>query len=823
MVLSSITIIAIVCSILGACLFVTSAVLIYKLRPGRVIHHGKISDISSDTKIPPVRKLAILQGRVISIPSTQRKIPKMPRWPHSLYSSHQPSVAASSTNAHSRVDVRDSRHLLAERDLEAQALPFVTEKDGQHSVLERPIPSRAPRRLEKRRKSISRKSKALLNIPESLPTSSWRSYNEHRSVGDVLTSPVGRLTPPLEGPKEGRDTGVVVEQVSSSASPPVISPFKKSTSEDPSNVPKRSYSGSQDKAVPLMNAKSSDNSAISPNTTKLLVGRSVLKAASISAIPTSAFEPKPTPPSSDTGDSSTGTSGSRINMTRVSYIRKPSPLNLRESTPLSLDFGFPSPPLTAQGQLEATVGESFDQATTIVQHESSNEFQTRPSSRRRSRSRSRSHSCSRSRSTSRSVSRSRSHPHPHRTRKRPPPITVNLPPVQTLPLVVRTPASPPSNNLDTLLYNPITLIYSPEPVSPINEEADAAAMVPTPLRIPSPPLPTSKAPTTTPSSAKFRGAANRRSTQTVDSSTYSPTFSVAPVRRVPLYAGRAQPRINRLGMNEDENTRSTGKRRRVSSKTLELASIPMMPSSVIHAGQATRISVDLAAATPANTSVEGPVKEQSNSPAPVSLETSTQSPRRRVSIQALDYDQILNPFQVRRDKPAPASETKSKPQVRKISTVQPLSQLHNSAQSPNTLQSPTAIKSSLANTGRRKSRYSHLYDKALPALPSKPIIPKQSDEHPRDDRRTASRKLGINTQLPYPRDSLVRQESLRVSPIKASQSGDLRGGAKTDEDASVSPLTEDFPADLRRSDTKGRKEGRESGASPPLSQSAIYW
>ena len=829
MSLSSVTVIAIVCSILGACLFVTSAVLVYKLRPGRRTHHGKMSDASSDIKIPPVRKLAIMHGRVISLPSTQRKLPRMPRWPRSLYSSRQPSAAASPTDVYFDGNARASRRLLADRDLEAQAPPFIKEKEQPYRVTERHIPPRNPRRLERQRKSSIQKPKAPLILPESLPISSWHSYNGHRPVGDELTSSVSRLTPPLEESSNEQAADVMISQEFTKVDPSTISIFNQSIPEDPSIQPQVVLPGSPDKQEPKSSSKALGKATVDLKVTKPIVGRSVLKAASISAVPTSAFEPKPTPPSSDTGDSSTGRAtlsdagGSRTGAARESEIRKPSPLNLRETTPFMLDFEFPSPPQSATTQLKAIISTIPHQTTSTSLPESSKESQTRP----RSRSRSRSRSCSRSRSTSRSGSRSRSRP--RRARKRPPPIAVNLAPASALPMVVRTPASPPSNNLDTLLYNPITLIYTPEPVSPINEESDATLTVPTPLRIPTPPISTDRVPPTISPPTKFRGAANRQSTQTVDSSTYSPTFSLAPVRRVPLYAGRARPQVSKSGIDEEGITPSTGKRRRASSKTLELASIPMMPSGIVHTSQTSRVSIVWP--TTAGVLVETPSQsqEQGNESTPIPEDPMKEPPRRRTSVQALDYDQILNPSQPRGDRPPAESEGRTKSQIRVKPTVQPRSRLHSSVRSPGaqpsaSRQSATSIKSSLAITGRRKSRCSHLFDKALPALPSEPGTPPQSAERPSDSKSTTPKKSDTKKQTPYPRESLLwRQESVKVSPIKATQSSDQRLGTKMDEGPGlVSPMSEDFPTGLRRSNTEGSKKASSGLGSPPL-KSAIYW
>ena len=438
-----------------------------------------------------------------------------------------------------------------------------------------------------------------------------------------------------------------------------------------------------------------------------------LHAASVSSKPFSAFEPhvdtllrsqsdplrqtQSLPPSASKGEKPEGTRKHRLN-------------NDLQQTP-SIDYPF-SPTSTDTVRSVAEIDsnkfprESSD-PTSRFSISTSNSRQ-----RSRSTSRSRSRSANRSRSTSRSgssTSKTR-----HRVSKRPPPISTSLTP-HSLPSILKVHSPISGGQSERPTVNEYMLSPESYKVSFSPKNFDALPLIPTSKFSPGLLSPDLTTPTARYESKPLRGD----TTYTFASSDYSPTASIAPVERLPMYTGPLQtvnlsyqPSLKRQASSAKQNKnepKTTQKLREAQTKD---------PESIIQPAALPTVRI-----------------EQANWP-PKGI--------RPLTIQSLDYERTVNPSPTSRSAPS-HTRSSSRTQAHVVSQIRPMS---NSQSRP--------LQTASTNIPRR-SRYSHLFDKPLPTPPLSSAHEIVTTTPSSKQNTTQKELLASSHRLPYP-DSPPRPE-----------------------------------------------------------------
>lgn len=552
--------------------------------------------------------------------------------------------------------------------------------------------------------------------------------------------------------------------------------------------------------------------ASTPSSRKSEIDPVVVEAASVSAKPASAYSSKPTPSSSVKSHIHESPSTNELLPNADCHIppAPPSPEVSEPSETIS-DSHDSKTPSTVQ-EAGAWNEPKVDSPTSPIPLSQYSTFrgtfrERQPRSSSRVRSRSRSTSCS-------TLHRSRSRSRSHRVKKsRPPPIAVLPHKRETLPTVLKT---APSNEklTGTEPRSPATSIYSPGLDSIALSSQSASGE-----RLPSPPpflsatitnmmstpimpmtVPKSRQSMTTISSGDLSRVASkkRRSVTTIASNDLSPTFSLASVRRVPLY-----PAGEGLQLQE---RKSSHVKQRAGEQKKQLARKPM---SVLQTA--------------------------SSAPPPA------QWPPRilgRQSIQSQDYSLIMGlpgsePADLVRD-----SLISQKP-FEKPPT--PLQSPYSAPPPPKTAYAGPSLgprdKLISIPTGRRRSsRYSHLFEKALPTPPTQFLsilggidehanpLPQPTSERPHTSPEQAAsrpvvgarRMASVHATLPSLRDSrLWSAPSIQeISPMPTPDRRKIglrpkkSGGATVEERpmSEVSPLSERFSTEAMRAGGRRRSD-----------------
>ena len=348
------------------------------------------------------------------------------------------------------------------------------------------------------------------------------------------------------------------------------------------------------------------------------------------------------------------------------------------------------------------------------------------------RSRSRSDSASTHTTRSRSQSRSRAASAAHRVRKRPPPIAIR--PTSARVPVVRSPAAPPRASLEAS----IAAASSPEHKRSSSSEHNKAAS-----------SPDDQVPDLAAVRRRDGGAAgppkrakDRQSTVTVTSSNYSPPPSLAPIRRVPLYAS-GSPLASRLGRAEAEASPRVVQHRGL-KRSPRVARKPV-PESVLSAktggekgawppprrgSPRDRDAPPKAEPPPPppppsgrRSARRGPASAEMRVPSPV-LERS-----RRGSEQHSGPSRRSPEPPASRPSPEPSASRRSPPRTPQTAMLVG-GHAHHLPPSPAPPAASMAAPRSAPLGTHRPSRYSHLFDKALPSLPS----PRDTDDSEPEDR-----------------------------------------------------------------------------------------
>ena len=765
----------VVVSVLAGALLVTSAILIYKLRPGRLSFPGKPSAVDSEP-LSPVRRLTVVRGKCVDGPSPGRSV--FGRL--SLYSSRRNSFSSFSS-LHGEGEPRKPPKALTPGDLEAQTY-VINEKRALYRIDEQSSQPDIPRQTRKEKKKSTAKPKRASVPHDSLTFSSWQEYNGHRPMLDELASPI---TASFVAPTEAKKTLVTDKSEKQSPTKPTdtAKPLRKVDQNRPEMT-----------TVTVARLNSYDKELPEPPKSrgkrhqKTTVDTSVIKAASVSAKPRSAYSSKPTPESSLDSQSVNPVS-QRSSVYSTDSDGQPTELHSLEPLPdiPKIDLSLWKLATSDEGAKKDVNSETSP--IPVSQYSRVSERHSRARARSESRSRSRSHS---SKHRSRSRSRSR------RARKtRPPPIKVSSHRLRALPTVVATAASSDADDDDQTFETPATLLYSPEsnvtvPTGPLLSEH----------RDESPP-PFLSARITNVISPSFTaipkpGKTNRQSFNTIASSQFSPTFSLASVKRVPLYPGKSHLQsLKRKPVGEDTK--------------------PEQPDS-------TRANVSIPSALRSS--------NQSNPSPPLRAK-----PTRRESIQAQDYNAILDPS--KKEPSAPRIQVyETSPEASDYEGIVKETRLsHDPFQ--NSQGSSTAHKSvppppktayaglspelrerviSIPIGRRRNSRYSHLFSKDSPppikvsspdttgSTDAKTLITSLST--PPDSAPIQSLSFGkrsassVNDSLPRSRNSRVSTIPgvVEISPVatpeKRKSSGDQIKNVAQDEEEElgeeVSPLSDVF-------------------------------
>ena len=677
-------------------LLITSAILIYKLWPGRSPQPRKPSNTDSEP-LSPVRRLTVMGGRVVSGRRSSSRHSIFKRISASFHSTRRNSDA-SIPSLHTDEDPKLWTRNMSPSELEAQTR--LNEKRTLYPIDERgPATEQRETNVKEKKSSMSRIF--TRSIPhDSLSFSSWNDYNGHRHVLDELASPIGEL-PAVPGQKK-----IATEDKTTMRSF-VQSDEEQNSKGDSNGSPVKTPASSETE----MGGRSSEERISKPPKAldkwpqSLTFDTQTVKAASISAKPYSAYSSKPTPASSN---ASTSEHKVPPNDPAVSEALRSDPFRPESSHLRSKSDGAANlPKLSALDDLRE---HSFDRPASPApssRYSSINERQSRTTSRSPSRSRSRSQ-----------LARQRSRSRSHRVRKaRPAPLTIipqrdrrhssKLKAVRsTDDLHEADSTAPPTLRRSITVDLAKPLPRSPDENGKKSPPPFVGANV---TNVVSPPF------------APGQKGKNRQSTNTLTTSDWSPTLSLVSVRsvkRVPLYPGKQSLRL------QDKNK----------STTFPMKAVPR-PGA------------------------------QARSPIPSVLQTAKQraplaqwpmKPTRRQSIQALDYSMSLAQSKVSEpqtvapgepvgssrleettaptiklnDEPAGAREYTSLVEETRYSS-HPFDK--PTTRPPPVVEEPAPPKTAYASlnlessnnrvitipTGRRRSsRYSHLFDKALPKPPS---------------------------------------------------------------------------------------------------------
>ena len=365
-----------------------------------------------------------------------------------------------------------------------------------------------------------------------------------------------------------------------------------------------------------------------------------------------------------------------------------------------------------------------------------------PPSRHRSRSRSDSTS-----TRSRSRSRPRN-PATHRVRKRPPPLALRPAAASRAPVIVRSATSPGQTSLAAAVDKATSSSDSPEDQVPDE-------------------LPTQRDPPSGP-----RKKNDRFSTVTVTSSNYSPPPSLARIRRVPVYAAVQSPQTSYLGRPTMDD---------VSPKVIHRPARKPLPKSTKK-----RNVTDSVLQGPAASSAETvwPPLRRASGPkidsARVLPSPYASSPKERSRRTSEQHVKIWTPGTAKPAKYSP-----------------PVSKRHSPPSKPTRSSPPpeTALSTPPAPLTARKSRYSHLTDKALPSLPpatntqskNDDAVSNKSGEHPGPEPSTPKSpnseeqpSSGSTAANPARRSAMAAALSAAAAVGPASVTGTVPGQSSTE-------------------------------------------
>ena len=683
--------------------------------------------------------------------------------------------------------------LASPRDIESQIFAL-GEKEGLYAIEEHRSPETRERRdkeLEGVEQSPTKPGAAVL-LPDALIVSSWNTYNGHRPMNDDLASPIGALSPSMEKNVEKSMATKMEEKLNACGNRRTQSTLwarnnqlEEKESAIPHAAPKQSSSERQEQSKPPISGKAEGKRPIKTFLKRSGVGSSVIRSATISAAPPSAYSPRPTPPLSEKKVQIIPLE-QKQSSTKRQKIEKLERLDTTKASPKVMEFDFPSPPFSATTNA-ATIGESVKDAEPPRTSKSPalpiSRFSTyrEPRPRRRSPSSSRGSSTPRARSLSRSTtthsvrssSRSRSRPRTHRIRKRPPPIltSVTESTMRNLPKVITTTASPKSTEAGGA-ESPVMVLHTPEPNS---------ADFPPPLF--SQPSVLSR------ESTHRQNTKHRLSSVTVASSNYSPTLPLAQVRRVPLYAGKA-PRIGILAKHAHKPKQVPPK----GKVTAKATSHGPVLSSVLRDLGSTERSSDgwplprirpktIYANEVENNLVIADGDDASACPPP---DVPRRSSARQQDENVLEL--LHNPLGPPKSDPVPSIPSAVlAPKDRNVQT----SNIRSSAPAP----------------PPRRNRYSPLYDKALPGLPlAEAAKPERVEKTPATAPHGSNRPKTSPPPPTRPRSNgpapsatvspLTSMERCRVGSPPRAGKGKGRVWDMVRE-MEVSPLSAEFPAAVK--------------------------
>ncbi|CAF9923932.1 MAG: hypothetical protein GOMPHAMPRED_003490 [Gomphillus americanus] len=444
-------------TVLSCCLVITSALLVYKLRPDMPQQARKWSGQSSEPP-SPVRKMMVVQGVVVDddIPKPTRSL--LPRW-STLYTSRRTSVVSSLRG-------RGSFILSSQVDLEAQ-LKHDHEKLPQVSI-EEYLGFEKSRRA--RRFGGSRGSSIRIPLPLRL----------HR---DSFSSDELRVSPDALSPKS------------------LPNPTPAALSREGSMKITRKALPAVNSTEPIRRHSTPTNMQLKAPQTRGPFNIAFLKAASISALPPSAFSARATPEPS------------------IRYSIPPTPdSHQRHNLELKL-------------LLELENNNKIDGEESRLSRQRSRDLETIKEAPTGVDPACPSPIVRLKRSESKSRSRSRSVPRKIREssllqrlgRNRPPPIRLGAANMKDPSTPVKRQStqqgtwSTPNSEIDDPIFT------SSVPITPPVMSSNIVSIVPS-------------YPAFIPSSIK-----DRQSMATIASSQYSPTFSLASAQQVPLFAGKLKP------------------------------------------------------------------------------------------------------------------------------------------------------------------------------------------------------------------------------------------------------------------------------------------
>ena len=784
----------IIIAVLAGSLLITSTVLIYKLRPGQPAQPRKCSNVDSPPP-SPVRRLTVVRGQVVNTPHHQRRS-RFLRWP-SLQSSRRTSRASSIPSLHFDEEPKLPESAITPGDLEA----------GRQSIWEKPASIRIEEhqiadesRHRSRKSQPSRKRSSMNSMQHGPPTYSPRQeVKGSQEIPSLVASPVGWPLPSVEKPLPAL-TGEKVVELQTFHSNRKWRSRKKSI---------RRVSG-----MTKVAEESDDSQAriqeIAPSAKALGkrpripgVDVAVVKAASISAAPPSAYSVRPSPaPSIKSKSKSKSTSQFDLSSSEPSTESVEESRGRRSSREQQerKEISDPTSQALRTRLASDSEGRESDGIRDLPKFPMSNYSTYRERiARENSRSRSRSRSASRSSKTRSDLHRIKKH--------RPPPITVGPTDAPKLPSVVRTSASSEGYS-GRRQGKSATLLYSPEATvtAPMLERANDSPQSP---ESPQPFISATIVNVVSSPTYQPRSGGRRQSLNTVASSDYSPTFSLANVQRVPLYAGRMRPRIGNI--QEKKSAESIGRGNEQAAGQAKVV-IPSVLQTLV----------------PSGASPNWPPR-----------------PMRRQSIQAQDYGKILHPTEAKSPPPIPKPVENAAADYEKIVNATlitsnpfvnpespPVSATFPITRAPTRKPVPRERIISIPTGRRRSSRYSHLFEKTLPPPPPEAVIPTSAphsasavsspgasfhtppEQGPRSPSFEKPRRVpSTHASLPYPRDSLLwnapelpdfvspantpDKTRSRVILVDTEASHEAAAVSASRRESDVSPLSDEFPARVK--------------------------
>ena len=709
----------VVIAILAFLLLVTSAILAYKLRPGR--RRDSIDEKPhKESRIPAVRRLVVRYGKVVTAPpSPAPHGSRMSRWPLSLSSSRRVSVTG---GMQAEDYYGEETKSLKPRDLEAQDEPY---GNILYSIDEHPALPYDPQTFWKSSRKKGKYSKSARIGTDSLIESSWKTYNAHRMSDDDLSSTMGPIA-------AGKNQEFLITV--SNPSPPEASVPPPTRELTPGKSDADSSESDLNEPV-VPSAKAIGKRPV--HSRKGSIDYNAIAAASVAAAPVSAFEPH----SETVLPSRADTLSHGAPSATLPTLDEHAPLDVTSRQPPSvvvskpaiheLDAQASQRPTSASFPLSPTVNSIseldhipfyMDTSDSASISTSTSQRTPRPTSRPHSRSSNRSRSASRSNSSN---SKSR-----NRVAKRPPPITTTLIPYA---LTSRSqPSGDPTDNEQTIQVTLTNSVPTSDGAEVIHHSTNSGTL---------PSIPTSKfspgllSPDLGAANSHHNTQPSRSNTvHTFASSEYNTTPLIAPVERMPIYSEFAQKihlraqnsaKQKALGLRKaNSESRSTQRTRESQTKDHE--------------------SIVQPAALPT-----------------VRIEQPGWPPRgiRPLTMQALDYDQIMSPTTS-----SPPNRTMPASPSHIITQFQPLGPVSRFQIRPLGESSPNFPR-------RSRSRYSHLFDKPLPTPPPLSTPDSQEAEESLRQQSQSSSQLPNKPVTPpnpnptaFPNFSRTRKLSITAPP-----------------------------------------------------------